>query len=94
MRTERIKAISEEYWFGQYARAVDRSLDLSTLEKRLPPEPDLLCKQLSSGYIASELVELCDSSLAREVTRIRKDRVDSDDSVVRTSDPSGETLAR
>lgn len=89
MRTEADKAGHEEKVFREFASRVTRlRLDPGSIEKRSPPEPDILCRDADQGFIAFELVELCDPNLAAEITRITKSG-DTDPAAIWTSDPSG-----
>mgnify|MGYP000564922388 CR=1 FL=1 len=57
------------------------AIEKSSVEKRNPPEPDILCKQKLGGEIAYELVEMCDSRLAKSIAK-------ESDKYLRTNDPS------
>ena len=86
MTTEQDKATVELAVFSDFVRLANLPIDIETLEKRKPPEPDLLCTHATDGKIAFELVELCDPNLARAFA---KPRPNSDGvEYIRTSDPS------
>lgn len=53
----------------------------SSIEKRRPPEPDILCRHSYEGELAFELVEMCDQNLAKFIAQ-------ASDGYLRTSDPS------
>jgi hypothetical protein len=67
------KAERERRFFRKF---VDRSglpIDLSAIESREPPEPDIYCIHTKDGLLAFELVELCNSELAKDVSdRIKR----------------------
>lgn len=53
--------------FKQFAAQCPYPIDFKSIEKRNPPEPDILC-QLSNGTpLAFELVECIDNSLSRSI---------------------------
>jgi hypothetical protein len=51
--------------FRRFARASGLAIDESSVQKRPPPEPDILCLSETGEQIAFELVELIDRSFAR-----------------------------
>jgi len=66
---------------------VDRSallIDPESVEKRDPPEPDILCRHLLEGWTAFELADLCDANIASRLNRTDGPVVE----VFMTSDPS------
>ena len=87
MRTDAEKGEIELEFFRRFAALVDLPLDANSAEKRPPPEPDILCKHEQEGYIAFELVEICDPKLAQIITDAAKSAAD-EPVFVRTSDPS------
>lgn len=60
------------------------SLDLLSIEKRLPPEPDLLCRGIE-GLVAFEIANLCDGEIAKVLAAGARARTDA----FSTADPSG-----
>ena len=52
--------------FESFARICPYSIDVETIEKRNPPEPDILCR-LDGMPTAFEIVECLDSSLSRSI---------------------------
>lgn len=67
-------------------RFIERSglpLDPSSIEKRVPPEPDLLCRG-ADGLIAFEIANLCDGEIAKVEAAGARARTDA----FSTSDPS------
>lgn len=71
--------------FQCFINRCNLSLDPTSVQKRNPPEADILCRTTEGEVIAFELVELCDSNMAKN----RKDGA-----YIRTSDPSFEILKR
>lgn len=55
--------------FSSFAEAAKLSLDLRTVKKRQPPEPDIRAWLESEGPVAYELTELCDPDLARLIAK-------------------------
>lgn len=73
-----------------YLRFLETSnlpIDRSSIEKRTPPEPDILCAHQTEGKIAFELVELCDPRLANSIAEL-------EGSYLRTSDPSSLIISK
>jgi hypothetical protein len=64
MRSEDTKGIRELEIFQDFVKRSALRIDPDSVEKRKPPEPDILCKCFDEGIIAFELVELCDPTLA------------------------------
>ncbi len=90
MSNEETKGHRELEVFREFARLSGLSVDLGTLEKRIPPEPDLLCRHDVEGPLAFELVELCDPTLAKAFA----DPERSGNQYLRTSDPSPFVIRR
>ena len=85
MTNEAEKARREIAVFSEFAQLAPIRIDLSSVEKRLPPQPDLVCAVEGSGTVAFELVELCDPNLAQVFANPLRPGIE----YVRTSDPSG-----
>ena len=92
MSSEQEKAEVELTVFADFVRLAQLPISLATVEKRKPPEPDLLCVQASEGKVAFELVELCDPNLARAFALPRPN--DAGVEYIRTSDPSSEIVKK
>ncbi|MFH1672624.1 MAG: hypothetical protein ABIF87_04275 [Pseudomonadota bacterium] len=58
--------------FSDFAKAVSLPVMPGTTEKRLPPEPDILCQVHVEGTIAFELVQLIDPEFARRFDLLLK----------------------
>jgi hypothetical protein len=65
-------------------------IDPQSIEKRNPPEPDLLCRHATDGLLAFELANLCDSEIAKVIAAGSKARTDA----FSTSDPSAEIVRK
>ena len=90
MRTEHDKASIELAVFRDFVRIAALPVDSDSVEKRSPPEPDVLCRIEGLGQVAFELVELCDPNLAR----VFADPLKPSHEYVRTSDPSAGILRK
>jgi hypothetical protein len=65
-------------------------IEPSSVEKCLPPEPDILCHHKVEGAVAFELVEICDPILAEFMSTVTEGGV----TYIRTSDPSSGVVRR
>lgn len=45
--------------FREFLRKSDLAFELDSIEKREPPEPDILCRSSQGEWVAFELVEVC-----------------------------------
>ena len=54
--------------FGDFVKCSGLSIDPNSVEKRNPPEPDILCEIGKEGLVAFELMESCDDSLAEKIS--------------------------
>ena len=86
MSSEADKAQVELRVFADFIALARVPIQLASVEKRAPPEPDLLCRHETEGKVAFELVELCDPNLARALANPRLDAGGVE--YIRTSDPS------
>ena len=71
MTNEEAKAHRERQVFLEFVRQSALPIDADTIEGRRPPEPDIYC-MLGGQGAAFELAELCNSDLAKEVSRLKK----------------------
>jgi len=55
----------EIYIFKKFAKLCSYSIDLMSIIKKEPPEPDILCSLSDGSIIAFELTEIIDEDLAR-----------------------------
>ena len=92
MSSEVQKAETELKVFANFLKLARLPISPESVEKRLPPEPDLLCSHDEEGEVAFELVELCDPNLARALAskRPNADGVE----YIRTSDYSGTIVSK
>ena len=81
MASELVKGETEVAVFLRFLEASHLPIYRNSVEKRFPPEPDILCTHQSEGAVAFELVEMCDSRLASSIAK-------ASDGYLRTSDPS------
>jgi hypothetical protein len=58
--------LREQKIFLDFAKACGLAIRLDSIEKREPPEPDILCKIEQEGAVAFEMVELIDQGLAQQ----------------------------
>lgn len=84
MRTESDKGNKEIEIFNRFVKLSKLPIDLSSIEKRMPREPDILCTHLQEGPLAFELAEICDPNLASSISNTKY----ADIQVFWTSDPS------
>ena len=82
-RTEATKGLEEIETLRRFISRSGTSLDASSIEKRSPPEPDLLC-QGREGLVAFEIANLCDGEIAKVLAAGAKARTDA----FYTADPS------
>lgn len=87
MASEHAKGEKEVAVFMRFLEASRLPIDPSSIEKRSPPEPDILCTHRSEGTTAFELVEMCDPRLARSSAK-------ASDGYLRTSDPSANIISK
>jgi hypothetical protein len=86
MSSESAKGEIELRVFADFIALAQLPIRLSSVQKRWPPEPDLLCAHDTEGPIAFELVELCDANVARALAAPRPTAQGVE--YIRTSDPS------
>ena len=87
MATELVKGETEVAVFLRFLEASHLPIYRNSVEKRFPPEPDILCTHQSEGAVAFELVEMCDSRLASSIAK-------ASDGYLRTSDPSPNIISK
>lgn len=71
MTSEHDKGTRELAIFRQFLEVSRLPVDHTSIEKRLPPEPDIFCVHSQRGGLAFELVELCDSNVAQLIAQAR-----------------------
>lgn len=87
MASEHVKGETEVAVFMRFLEASQLPIDPGSIEKRSPPEPDILCTHRLEGAVAFELVEMCDPRFARSIAK-------SSDGCLRTSDPSANIISK
>lgn len=87
MTTEHSKGEKEIEIFQRFLGAAVLPVENSTVEKRNPPEPDILYSHNTIGEISFELVEMCDPRLAKSIAKQSTD-------YLRTSDPSSNIISK
>jgi hypothetical protein len=65
MTADQSKASREMQVFLEFLQKSRLPIERDSVENRTPPEPDILCKHKEQGFIAFELVELCNGEFAR-----------------------------
>jgi len=84
MRSEATKGLEEAEVLSRFIERSGLQIDPKSIQKRNPPEPDLVCEHAAEGSVAFELVNLCDPELAKVVAAGPNARTDA----FSTSDPS------
>lgn len=87
MASEHDKGEVETEVFRRFLELSGLPIDPSSIEKRLPPEPDILCRHDTEGMVAFELVEMCDRNLAKFIAQ-------ASNGYLRTSDPSAIVISK
>jgi hypothetical protein len=87
MASELEKGKREVAVFERFLAISHLPIDPSSIQKCAPPQPDILCRHLTEGDIAFELVELCDSNLAKSIAI-------ATEGYLRTSDPSPAIISK
>lgn len=90
MAPEETKHNREIEIFAQFVSASKLLIDPTTIEKREPPEPDILCTHLNEGPQAFELVEICDPTLAKFMATVTEGGA----YYIRTADPSARIIRK
>jgi len=87
MASEHEKGKRELAVFHHFLLASHLPIDQCSVKKYSPPHPDILCRHLTEGEVAFELVELCDPNLAKSIAT-------ASEGYLRTSDPSPKILSK
>ena len=82
MGSEQDKWPRERAAFLEFIAIAGLPIPPDTVQKRSPPEPDLLCQHTLAGTLAFELVEICDPTLAKALAQPGRSRF------IATADPS------
>ena len=62
--------------FQEFAERSGLPIVPNSIEKREPPEPDILCEVTGKGHVAFEIKEMCDEPIAKVVSALRKTKDD------------------
>ena len=87
-RSEELKGLDEVDTLRAFIARSQLPIDPSSVEKRNPPEPDLVCRHTTEGPIAFELANLCDPEIAKVIAAGPKARTDA----FSTADPSAQVV--
>jgi len=87
MASEDTKGQVEIAVFQRFIEASNLPINPDTVEKRLPPEPDIRCRHETEGVIVFELVEMCDPNLAKSIAQLNE-------GYLRTADPSVSIISK
>ena len=88
--SEATKGLEEVEAFRLFIARSQAPIDPLSVEKRNPPEPDLLCTHATDGFVAFELAILCYREIAKVIAAGPKARTDA----FSTSDPSAEIVRK
>lgn len=89
-RSEVTKGLEEIATLRAFIVRSQIPIDPSTVEKRKPPEPDLLCTYTTEGPIAFELANLCDPKIAKVIASGSRAKTDA----FFTADPSAHVVRK
>jgi hypothetical protein len=67
MTTEDERSKIEIEIFKEFVKCEGLPIDPHSVEKRNPPEPDIVCQHSEEGCIAFEVAEICNEDIAREI---------------------------
>ena len=84
MTSEQEKGDREVAVFRLFLEKSGMLVDPASIEKRLPPEPDIFCVHTQRGGLAFELVEFCDPEVAQLISKSRTEETNA----FWTTDPS------
>jgi hypothetical protein len=91
MNAEVDKAKREKRVFQDFIKKSGLSINRKSVESCNLPNPDILCLHESEGYVAFELVEVCDPNIAKAISALRND---GGVLYIRGSDPSLDVLRK
>ena len=86
MAKEQRKSEIEIAIFKGFIEKAGLPIDPQSIVKHDPPEPDLLCLHKDEGYVAFELMEICDSGMTNVMSK------EGEGSFLWTSDPTPKVL--
>ena len=84
------KAIREREVFRQFLTSINWPSEIALFESRPHNEPDILYNHPCEGKMAFELVEICSSDVAQEISNVPNGGTSC---FIRTKDPTSEILS-
>jgi hypothetical protein len=69
MKADQSKASRETQVFLEFIEKSGLPIERDSVENRPSPEPDILCMHKEEGFIAFELVELCNEEIAETIAK-------------------------
>lgn len=79
--------------FQEFAERSGLPVIADTIQKRDPPEPDILCEVSGEGFVAFELKELCAEEIAEGISELI--RTESEDAkYIRSGDPTSDVIEK
>ena len=72
MPDDKDKSQREVQTFHEFIPRSGLLIDPCSVEKRQPPEPDILCWVNGTGHVAFELTEICNERIARAINELPK----------------------
>jgi len=91
MTAEQSKASREMQVFLEFLQKSGLPIERDSVENWKPPEPDILCRHKEQGFIAFELVELCDPEIARTTAEVPRS-ANTESVFMWTADPSSQII--
>ena len=85
-----VKALEERAAFRHFLRAVGWPDEDTLIESRDEPEPDILYRHPTDGYIAFELTRLCAEDIAETISNMNS----ADTPFIRTHDPTAAVVTK
>ena len=86
MPDDKDKSQREVQTFHEFIPRSGLLIDPCSVEKCHPPEPDILCWVNGAGYVAFELTETCDETIARTLNK-RPKQDNSESKCIRPGNP-------
>jgi hypothetical protein len=91
MNAEVEKAEREKRVFQEFIKKSGLPINPESVESCKPPKPDIICFHESEGYVAFELVEVCDPNIAKAISALRNE---GGVRYIRGSDPSLDVIRK
>jgi len=93
MKVDQSKASREMQVFLEFLQKSELPIERDSVENRTPPEPDILCRHKEQGFVAFELVELCDAEIARTTAEVVRSG-NTEPVFMWTADPSPQIIRK